>query len=235
MNTVGQTCTHVSRQLSDQHKNKEFIRWNRSDLLEYLNEAHLEVGAYRPEAFTAEQTIALVAGSKQKLPNGGVLQSIVRNENGVPPHKADDKLMKAFGAYAVCPPRPRFVNGSVEYEVKTYAIDSDDTHIFYVSPPVPNGLAPNVVVVAQGQATQYTLQDWNKPLAIQPKFYNNIIDYMMARAYQQDTESEVSLAQAQRLFQLFYQQMGAKYKIDSARNSGYYRGEVGTGDPRAQV
>lgn len=234
MNTVGQTATHVSGQLSDQQRSKEFIRWPRKVMLEYLNEALLEIGTYRPEAFASRSDLLLKPGARQQSDTKGTIESVT-NLDGVPAHPTDDRLFKAFAAYAVCPPANKFVNGSLQYSAKTYAVDSSDATVFYVSPAVPNGLAVTVSVGVNGLPPQYTLADWDLPIAMQSKFYNNLLDYMTARAYQRDTESQVAQAQSQRLFQLFYQTMGTKYKIDSAKNSGYYQGEVGTGDPQARI
>lgn len=235
METVGHIVKHVSGQLSDQAQGKEYIRWGIPTLLEYMKEALKEIATYRPEAFATTEEVSLVAGSMQKLSNNGLLEALTANTDGSPIVKTDSKLMKAFGAYATCAVSPRFKNGKPVYYVKSYAVDENDASIFYVSPPVPAGLNVKVQATYNKGASEPTLADWDKPLFIADKFYNNLIDYMMARAYQRDTESIVSQQQAQRLFQLFYQSMGAKYKIDSARGSGFYEGQIGTGDPRAVV
>lgn len=232
MNTVGNAITHVSGQLSDQRSGHEFARWPRPTVLEYLNEALIEVATYRPEAFSSEVEFTLVPGARQQLPNKGTLENVV-NTDGSVAHPSDDKIFKAFSPYAPCAPTPVFVNGQVKYAIKSYAVDSGDPTVFYVSPSVPSASLTPVRLTINGVPPRYTLADWDTAIAMRVSFYNNVIDYMMARAYQRDTESQVSQAQAQRLFQLFYQTMGAKYKIDSARNSGYYRGEMGTGDPRS--
>ena len=235
METLGYIITHVSGQLSDQRVGSEFTRWTRENLLEYLLEGLKEIGAYRPEAFSVTGVHTLVPGRVQQLANSAVLEAIVANSDNTPAHKSDDKLLKAFGAYGNCVTKTLFVNGNPTYAVKSYAIDSDNNKIFYVSPPVPAGLTVTVTATTNVLATRYTLAGWNTQVVLQDKFYNNLIDYMMARAYQKDTESQVSQRQAQTLLQLFYQAMGAKYRIDAGKNSGFYNGEVGTGDSRSIV
>lgn len=235
MQTVGQIATHVSRQMNDQRRGKEFTRWTRTDMLGYLNQGLKEIGAYRPEAYAVTVALALVSGIKQTVPDGGKLRGFAPGAQGNTAHSSDDRLMKAFGAYATCPPRIVMRNGKVVYAVKTFAVDSIDPKTFYVSPPVPAGLTISVQAQVDGTTPEYTLADWNKPVTIVDSFYNNLVDFMMAQAYKMDTESQVSAAASQRLLQLFYQVMGVKYKIDSARNSGYYMGELGTGDPRAKA
>lgn len=234
MNTVKHTIEHVSAQLSDQKKHSPFMRWPIEAMYEYLNEGLKEIAAYRPEAFAIEQEITLVPGATQKLEKGVNLDAM-RNTNGQPAYKANENLFKSYSAFATCAPKLKMVGGIPQYSVKSYAVDSDDSHVFYVSPPVPYGVTATVIGAMSGKAPAYTEANWNDEISINDKFYNRLIDYMMARAYQRDTESQISKAEAQRLLQLFYQAMGVQYKIDSARGSGYYQGEVGTGDPRSAV
>jgi hypothetical protein len=233
MYTVGEAIKFASRQLSDQRRNREFTRWNRKDLLDYLNSGLKEIAAYRAEAFASQTTIDLQPGIRQVLPEGVTVTGIVDTATGMPVNNADDTLLKSFAGMNPCPSRPKFVKGIAVYSPRSFAVDRDNPKVFYVSPAVPAGVAVSVLATMEGKPPQYTFQDWNKPIDMQDKFYNNLIDWMMARAYQMDTESQVSLSQARGLLQGFYSIMGVKYKMDSARSSGYYEGKTGTGDPRA--
>ena len=234
MQTVGYIVTHVSAQLSDQTKGREFTRWNRAAALEYMNQGLKEIGGYRPEAFAVTKEITLKQGTAQQTDDGSEIQSIESNADGTLVRRSNAELMQSFNGYAICPPKPRVVNGVIKYAVRSFAIDEANPKTFFVEPAVPFGVTDaKVFATVNSQPPQYTEADWNKPCQVADKYYNNLIDYMMARAYQRDTESQVSQGQAQRLFALFYQAMGVKYKMESARNSGYYRGEVGTGDPRS--
>ncbi len=233
MRTVGQTVLAVSRQLTDQRRTHEYTRWSREVLMDYLNRGLKEISAYRPEAFARTFEMQLQKGRVQQAPDGAVVHSISTDEKGNMVHDADASLLKSFSAYSTCKATPQIVKGVLQYQLRSFSRDENDPSIFYVSPPVPAGVTAKVNVQVDSEPPEYTLGDWGVELAIKPKFYNNLITYMLACAYQMDAESQVSAAKSQRLFQLFYQTMGAKYKIDSARNSGYYMGEVGTGDPRS--
>lgn len=234
MKTVGQTIKHVSMQLSDQRQNHEYVRWKVNDLHDYLNQGLMEIGAYRPDAFANTYEIDLVPGRVQQAPNGDAVQSI-SDSDGRMVHKSDAPLLKAFSAYFDAGDALRLCDGQIVYKLRSFASDETDPTLFYVSPPVPRGIKAKAKIQVNSRAPQYKGGDWDTPIAIQEKYYNNLIDFMLARAYAKDTESQVSAAKSQRLLQLFYQSMGAKYKIDSARNSGYYLGKVGTGDPRSMT
>lgn len=234
MNTVGEIITHVSSQLNDQGFKLEFVRWTREIQLEYMNQALKEIGAYRPDAFTATAEIELVPGVKQSVEKFKTLKDI-HDSSGTPLHATDANILKAFAVHDYCPPKVQFKNGAPVYNIKSFAVSDTDIKTFYVSPPVPAGLSPKVQATLIGEAPELTLADWNIPLAMQDKYYNNLLDFMQARAYELDSESPNSRANSQMYFQRFYSAMGIKYKIDSALKSGFWKGQVGTGDPRARL
>lgn len=233
METVGQLLTHVSGQLSDQQKYREFSRWPRKVMMEYLNQGLKEIAAYRPDAFSREIVSTLQPGSRQTVDAAGTIQSVY--SGGKELNKTDMGILRAFSAYSVCPPVPRLVHGKLEFALRSMSVDENSPGVFFVSPPVPAGVSVEVSVQIVGEPPEYALSDWNKPIGMQAKYVNNLIDYIMARAYKRDAESQVSESKSQRLFSLFYQSMGQKYKIDSAHNSGFYKGEIGSGDSRAII
>jgi hypothetical protein len=234
MNTVGDIIKHVSGQLNDQGFKLEYVRWTRETQLEYMNQALKEIGAYRPDAFTTTQQIALVPGVKQSISAFKALKDI-HDDKGIPIHQGDAALLKAFMPYDYCIPKVQFKNGSPIYKLKSFAVSAMDSKVFYVSPPVPNGMSPVITATLIGTAPELTLQDWDKVLDMDDKYYNNLLDFMQARAYELDSESANSRANSQMYFSRFYQAMGVKYKIDAAVKSGFYKGQVGSGDPRARV
>ncbi|MES2704849.1 MAG: DUF6682 family protein [Bacteroidota bacterium] len=234
MNTVGKIIEHVSGQLNDQGFKLEYTRWNRETQLEYMNQALKEIGTYRPDAFTRTEPITLVAGTKQTVGDFKTLKGI-HDSNGLPIHEGDASLLKAFMAYDYCTPKVQYKNGTPVYNVKSFGVSAADSKVFYVSPPVPNGVTPTITATLIGEPPELTLVDWDTELAMEGKYYNNLIDFMQARAYELDSESPNSRANSQMYFTRFYQAMGVKYRIDAAVKSGYYKGEVGTGDPRAVI
>lgn len=201
--------------------------------MDYLNQGLDEIATYRPDAFYRTIDQELSPGAKQEVSSNGTVDSV--EVNGIPLTQSDMTTYKAFSSYAVCAPRVRVRGGKAEFRVRAVAVDPDRKGIFYVSPPVPAGLSLRAKINIVGEAPKYSLADWGKPLDMQNKYLNDLIDFILARAYQRDAESAISSTKSQRLFSIFYQRMGAKYKIDSAYNSGYFKGEMGTGDPRAVI
>lgn len=234
METVGQYVTHASTQLNDQAYGRAFIRWGRALLLDYLNMALAEIGTYRPEAFSVSTMLTLIPGTEQKAPGETGIVAIYANLDGTPIRRADAAISNAFAGYDICPPQPKFVNGTPKFLVKTYSIDPTSAKTFYVEPAIPKGIEVKVRALVPGDTPQYGLPDWNKPLAMAHRFDSNLIDFIMGTAYRLDSESPESRANSDSLFKKFYAAMGVKYKQESKYRSGYYLGEIGTGNPRAE-
>lgn len=233
MQTVGKIIKHVSGQLNDQQLDREYNRWTRSMLLDALNLALTAIATYRKDAFTGNVTISLVAGSRQASVGYSEIVEIVGNSDGRPAHKADAGILKAFSAYNYCPPKIQFKNGKPVYAVKSAGVDPTDPKTFYVSPPVPVGLPVSVIAKVVKNTPVYTLANWDDEIDIDPRYENQIVDFMQARAHELDIESPTAHASSGKFYRQFYQSLGITYKMDSAFGSGFFKGQVGTGDPRA--
>lgn len=230
MNTVGGAIKHVSHQLNDQQIGRTFIRWGRADVLEFLNEGMAAISGYRPEAIIGTSVVALNGGRTHTI-DGYSAVITVRDAA-----QSDAVLSSAFAAYNACPSTPEFDrNGAPIYRLRSYVVDKDNPKVIHVEPAVPAGMTTEITVTGNTTLTPYKLSDWGKTLTIDPKYYNPLLDFMWARAYELDSESAQSRANSQTHMRNFYTAMGVQYKMESAHKSGFYLGERGDGDPRART
>lgn len=235
MNSIGSLIQHVSGQLNDQQHLLEYSRWTRGMLMDYYAQALAALRQYRMDAFTSTKEIPLVPGARQTAPGFSQVISVTANADGTPAVATDAQMLKAFSQYAHCAPRLQRRNGKLVYAVRSVGIDTQEPNVFYVSPPLPAGMTASVTAVVVTAPRTYTLADWDKPLDFDTKYINQIIDYMQARAYELDIEARTSKMDAERFYTHFYRALGINYKMESAFGSGYYKGQTGTGDPRAVV
>jgi hypothetical protein len=227
--TVPQIIQDVSTQLNDQEPGFTFTRWTQLELLTYLNEALIEVANYRPDAYIATGLITLVAGSQQLLGvDVSFLVSLNSSGSGAlcpdaPITQVDLNLMRTFYKKPCLP-----TGGAEEYRVRSWAYDAKNPLVFYVSPPVPAGNTTKVVMTVIAKASQFTSADLGgSPLDIDQKYYNALKYWMMARAYEVDTESSTSQAESERYRKQFYGALGVQYKQNSDFSSGKYMGQGG--------
>jgi hypothetical protein len=230
--TVGQVVLEVSRQLNDQGATP-YARWTQAELVQYLVDAIIQVGFYRPDALTQSTAMTLVPGATQTLPAGfSLLKSVDNNAAssncpGSPVVEADLNILRTFYKKPCLPS-----GGDDNYRVRSFAYDSRNPQIFYVSPPVPTGVSGyQVTITAVGEAPNYTTADLNNIIAMDQKYHNALVAWMLARAYEVDTESATSFAMSQSQYKSFYNMLGVTYKQESLYKSGYYLGERGLKDP----
>jgi hypothetical protein len=95
----------VARLLNDVEPGYEHIRWTRTDLLEYLNDAQRQVYLYRPEVYAQTDVFTLVPGARQgPLPDGCQLQKIIGSTGDAGrARKVDDGLLQAFADTGCAP------------------------------------------------------------------------------------------------------------------------------------
>lgn len=235
MKTVDDYLREVSGQLNDQRTGREFQRWNRASLLQYLNDALTEIAGYRPDAFVEDLTITLSPGYKQTVPDRQI-NSLNTNSDGSLINEADLDLLRAFGSAAICPQCLRVDSaGNPIFKIMSYAIDPKAPTNFYISPAVPVGLNPQVNATCTRPVPKFTLNDIGGEVPIAAKYNNAIKDYMLARAYEVDMESVQGRANSATHYQWFYNAMGVKYRMEAAFRAGNYNGAVGSGDPRSRA
>ena len=211
--------------LNDQEPGFTYVRWPIAELLEFLNEGLIEIGNYRPDAFTGTTSLTLSAGSQQSINGVGVqLKSIDRMLNTIcadaPITECDLQLLRTFYKQPCTP-----TGGPTEYRVRQYAYDAKNPLVFYVSPPVPAGQTVQVVATLIQAAPQYTTGTIGNNLQIDQKYYNALRFWMAARAFEVDTESSTSQAESQGFYKKFYNLLGVQYKQTSDYNGGKYLGQ----------
>ena len=233
MNTVGQYLTHASEQLNDQRYGRAFTRWGRGLLLQYMNLGLAELGAYFPGDFTQKVQVTLKPGREQSVDGTSNIVAITNNASGAPLTVMDQELSESFAVYDSCPPDITFVNGTPVYTARAYAIRRDNPRTFIVEPAVPEGIDASVWVSVDGAVLNYTLSDWDLEHKIPAKYINSIMEFILGKAKELNTESVSSRTESVEHLQRFYSVLGINYKQSARFKSGYYEGKVGDGDRRA--
>lgn len=225
MPTLKAAVEEVSRQLNDQQIGHEYTRWPRTYLISYVYDGLLQVALYRPDAFSTVADVTLVPGIRQKLPDG--MTTLVSFVDPLNVTNDDFGLTRAFDK-KTCP-EDLDCDGNVVYTVSSYNYDLRNPGYFFVSPPVPNGLAKPAVVKITGASAPPVVDAtwWLKQLPGDVKYYNPVIAWALSRAYEIDTESENSFRLMNYQRSEFYRMMGVKYQMDSKYNSGWYLGQRG--------
>jgi hypothetical protein len=185
-----------------------FVRWTQSELLNYLNDAQRQVVLFRPDAKAANAAFSCAATAKQTLPADGLrLINVLRNTNGRAVTKVDRSILDVQ--------LPNWYETAVSADgVKHYVYDALDPKNFYVFPKpaaahqidIVYAMAPVDIVISN-----FTTD--TQVIGIDDIYANALMDYMMYRSYQKDSEF-ANLNRAAVYYQAFTTSLGIKSQAD---------------------
>ena len=198
----------VSAQLHD--ISPQFTRWTQRELVLWLNDGQKAIAKYMPSSSARVDAIRLVAGTKQSIEKitaayvkpgdgsdasdvyGGYLQSVIRNmgTDGATPGNA----IRLVDREVLDVNNPGW-HSVTSTSVAQYMFDPRNPKIFYISPGVPAGtpmwieasyLANPVEVSASGS---YGMDGTSSTvMSVDDKYVDDLVNYILARAYMKDAE-----------------------------------------------
>lgn len=220
----------VSVQLHD--ISPQFTRWTQRELVSALNDGQKAIAKYLPSSCSRIDAIKLAPGTKQQIDlitsagivpgdgsaatnvSGNYLQSVTRNmgTNGLTPGNAiriaDREVLD------VNVPNWHTLTGST---VSQYTFDPRTPKNFFVSPGVPVGtnvwveisyLADPVEISIAGS---YGMDGTDTtPISVDDKYVDDLVNYVLARAYMKDAEFANNAQQAASATQLFVASINAQ-------------------------
>lgn len=213
----------VSAQLHD--ISPQFTRWTQRELVSWLNDGQKAIAKYMPSSCARVDVVKLSPGTKQSIERilaaniipgdgsvasnvyGGYLQAIIRNmgASGATPGRAvrlvDREVMDVNN--------PNW-HSETAVAVSQYMFDPRMPKVFYVYPGVPinsnvwvevSYLADPVEISPTGS---YGMDGVSSTLiSIDDKYVDDLVNYILARAYMKDAEFSANGGLAQAHAQLF--------------------------------
>jgi len=186
-------------------------RWANEELIGWLNEFYQAVVQLRPDAFSVNEYLTLVAGTKQTIPTSGLrLLDVIRNQSGtavmVTTRRALDSTRRAWHSDTQSAVIEQFVYDELDpthFYVYPPATAAASIEILYSAVPTPHNASQGLGVVG---SQLFKLSDAYAPVAT---------DYILYRAYSKDAEHAANLQRSQMHFQSYMQQMGGKAQSDA--------------------
>ncbi|ATQ79230.1 hypothetical protein CR152_32155 (plasmid) [Massilia violaceinigra] len=146
-------------------------------MLDWLIDGQREAALINPSIFMRTTPVTLVVGTLQHLPiDGKALLDVPRNANG---HAVTRIARKALDAQVPDWHSPARAKAKVLH----FCFSGDDPKTFYVFPPSPGGNA--VTAVYEAIPPALTLND---PISLDDSYVGALLDYLMYRAYEKDSE-----------------------------------------------
>ena len=187
------------------------VRWPEAELLRYINDAQREIVNYRPESSATTSNVQLVTGTKQSLPSGGLrLIKVTRNMSDASGGATGKRAIRIINVDILNTQEPDWNDPNVAGDaahgtvVKHYIFDEDDPRNFYVYP----GVAGNAFVEIVFSNSPTDLANTSAVISVDDIYANAIMDYVLFRAYQKDSEYAGNAQRANQHYQLFMNCIG---------------------------
>ncbi len=221
-NTVSGIILEVSRQLNDQDDSGSsapaYFRWPREDLLEYLNDALIQVSNLRPDVLITSGLLPTAFGTLQSLPSGITelisvdYATVAGCPDQVPLTRVDLAFAKSFYR-ASCLTAPF-------YRPYNWAYEAANPTKWFIYPSIPGGVSVSVQGTYRGETPQFATPGSIAAIPFGTKYHQAIVSWMQARAYEVDQESESSFKLAMQHRADFYKLMDTMAKADQSLHNG---------------
>ena len=188
------------------------VRFPNTELLKFFNDAQKEVVLHRPDAKMVNTTYACVDGSKQTLPSAALrLIEIVRNVGGRAITQVQRRILDE-----TLPNWHETAAGTNKIEHFVY--DPADPKNFYVYPKGASG-THSLEIVYSSAPSEIAVTNFatdTQVISLDDVYANCILDYVLYRSYQKDSEFAGNAQRAMMHYQSFANAIGMKTQADSA-------------------
>lgn len=192
-------------------------RWTEPELLDYIYHGQLQTVLHRPDANAVNEALALVDGSKQSVPTGGLrFLRAVRNlgSDGSTPGRVVREV--SWDELDAAAPDWHYTNTVEGVTIQNYLFDDRDPSRFYVY-PAPTGVATtpvNLEVVYSAGPAQVTQA--SDTLTLPDRYLNPVLDWVLYRAFSKDAAYAAYMQRAMHHLQSFANELEVTMQINFA-------------------
>lgn len=188
------------------------VRFPNLELLKFFNDAQREVVLHRPDAKMVNTTLDLATGSKQTLPSTALrLIDVVRNVGGRAITQVDRRILDE-----TLPNWHETTAGT--NKIEHYIYDPADPKNFYVFPKGTSG-THSLEIIYSASTSDIAISNFTSDttvISIDDVYSNCLLDYVLYRSYQKDSEFAGNAQRAMMHYQSFANALGIKTQADSA-------------------
>lgn len=185
-------------------------RWPEAELLKWISDGQRVIVLVRPDAYSINESLTLVDGTKQTLPSGGLrLLDVIRNltSTGGP-----DRSVRMVDRETLDAQDYNWHVSSSTGKVINFVYDNRDPTHFYVYPKAAAGM--KLEILYSKAPAEITTS--STALVVADVYAEPLFNYVLFRAYSKDAEYAANAALAQGYFQVFMSLLGLKTTKDFA-------------------
>lgn len=167
-------------------------RWTDDELINWVTDGERTIVAIAPSASSVNAATPLTAGTLQFIPsNGHMLLSVTRNTGG--------RAVRVIGRELIDGFNPDWHTATASSTVQNYIFDPQQPRQFYVYPP-NDGTGSLDIVYSVMPAERTALTD---TLEVIDLYQTALVDYVMYRAHQKDSDFAAGASIAANYLQTF--------------------------------
>ncbi|WEF10301.1 hypothetical protein M9782_13850 [Pectobacterium actinidiae] len=205
MITINDVIGRANAQLVDTH----WLRWSKSELLDYFNDAVNAIIIIRPDAGASREALSCAVGARQTLPAGALrLLEVIRVVGG----RAVQPIRRDLLDYQF--PNWHVMTGSVE----RYCYDEQTPKTFFVFPGAKAGTELEISVSRLPPSA--TIDDLkptvNRQFPLDDLYLNPVLEWMLFRAFGKDAENGANAQLSSQHYQTFVDLLGVKSRVEQA-------------------
>jgi hypothetical protein len=189
------------------------VRFPNDELLKFFNDAQKEVVLHRPDANMQNvNNFTCVAGSKQTIPTTGLrLVDVVRNVGGRAITQVDRKILDETL------PNWHETTADSTRKIEHFIFDPADPKHFYVYPKATTAFQLEIVFsAAPSDISISNFSTDTTTISVDDVYANSLLDYILYRAYQKDSEFAGNAQRSMMHYQGFTNALGVKTQVDAA-------------------
>jgi len=188
------------------------VRFPNGELLKFFNDAQKEVVLHRPDAQMVNATFDCANGSKQTLPSAALrLVEVIRNVDGRAVTQVQRRVLDE-----TLPSWHETVASTNKIEHFIY--DPADPKTFYIYPKGASG-THSLEIVYSSSPSEIAVSNFDtdvQVISIDDVYANCLLDYVLYRSYQKDSEFAGNPQRAMMHYQSFANALGVKTQADVA-------------------
>ena len=188
--------------------------WSDADLLAYLNDGQRNIVFMKPDAYIKNESVVLVAGTKQTVPTDGLgLIKITRNmgTNGTTPGKPVAFVLMEQVDYLI----PDFHTHTACASLDLYTYDKDDPLRYYVYPPQPTSSFGYAEIVYPALPADVAA---SAAITLGDVYQTALLNYILYRAFSREIDP-ISSSSAGAYYNLYVSELGRKDLAEDQHNA----------------
>lgn len=190
-------------------------RWSEAEHLLAFNNGSKEICVFKPDAYVVSESVVLVAGPTQTLPDGGYQLQDITHNMGVSPGTTPGKAIRLLDRRVLDAMNPNWRTATASAVVDYYMYNEKTPLIFLVSPSQPSSGFGYVWMSCAKAPAEILISD----VILIPDIYRNVLlGYILFCAARKDMDVPAAAQRAITEYKAFLNALSERKNVEQAED-----------------